>query len=146
MAPTLSHQASGSYSGGSLILTPQDVTPDRMWLTNDAILSINAGRVYEVSGYLRSTSTGDVNIRAFLHKAGDMSTLYSDRIAETYSTASGRTFQFYLYTTTTASDAQFSFETSNQDIAIEIDEVSLRRKTTVMKNDDSYEVLVLTNT
>lgn len=143
---SLSQNVTGSYSGASMVVTPQNASPDRMWITNDAILSIVSGRVYEVTGYLRSTSTGDLNIRTFLHKAGDMSTVYSDRIAETYSTATGRTFQFYIYTNTTAADAQLSFETSNPDIAFEMDEVSLRRKTMVMKNADPYEVFTFSNT
>lgn len=143
---SLSRNGAGSYSGASMVVTPQNASPDRMWITNDAILSIVSGRVYEVTGYLRSTSTGDLNIRAFLHKAGDMSTIYSDRIAETYSTATGRIFQFYIYTNTTAADAQLSFETSSPDIAFEIDEVSLRRKTMVMKNTDPYEVFAFSNT
>ena len=56
-APTLSQNPAGSYSGGSMTITPQDPTPDALRVTNDALLSITSGQVYEVRGYLKSTST-----------------------------------------------------------------------------------------
>ncbi len=69
LSPVPSHNVSGSYSGSSMIITPQDVSPDHIRVTNDAILSITVGQVYEVSGFLRSTATGQLNIRGYLHKA-----------------------------------------------------------------------------
>jgi parallel beta-helix repeat protein len=144
--PSLSQVVGGTYSGNSLLMTPQDVTPDHFGITNDAIMSITTGQVYEVSGYLRSNSTGELNIKAYLHQGGSRSTIYGDRIVETYSTATGRTFRFYITTTSDAADAQLSLESTNQDIALEIDEVSFRRKTIVMKNTEANEVLVFSNT
>ncbi len=75
-----------------------------------------------------------------------MSTVYSDRIAETYSTATGRAFSYYIYAASTAVDAQFTLEMTNQDISLEIDELSLRRKTIVTKNTNVNEVLMFSNT
>lgn len=146
LVPLLSRQVTGSYSGASMIVTPQDVLPDTMRVTNDALISITSGQFYEVSGFLRSTATGNVNIRAFLHQAGNFSNVYSDRIAETYSTSTGRAFSFYISATATAADAELSLETSNQYIPLEIDEVSLRRKTVIIKNTNVNEVLVFSNT
>ncbi len=57
LVPILTQKISGSYSGSSMIITPQDVSPDHMRVTNNAILSIANGEVYEVSGYLKSTVT-----------------------------------------------------------------------------------------
>lgn len=144
--PSVSQIVGGTYSGNSLLMTPQDISPDHFGITNDAIMSITTGQVYEVSGYLRSTSTGDLSIRASLHQSGNRAVLYGDRAIETYSTSTGRTFRFYITATTTAADAQFSLESTNQNISLEIDEVSFRRKTIVMKNTEANEVLVFSNT
>ncbi len=57
LVPVLTRQVSGTYSGSSMLITPQDVAPARMYVTNNAILSTTIGEVYEVSGYLRSTVT-----------------------------------------------------------------------------------------
>ena len=97
-----------------------------MWISNNSILSLTSGQVYEVSGYLKSTQTGTLNIGVFLHQSGSMSNLYSDRSIETFATSTGGTFQFYLSANTTAADGVLTFETSNQSIPLEIDEVSLR--------------------
>ncbi len=75
-----------------------------------------------------------------------MSTVYADRIAETYSTNTGRAFSYYIYATSTVADAQFTLETSNQNIPLEIDEMSIRRKTIVTKNANANEVLMFSNT
>lgn len=75
-----------------------------------------------------------------------MSTVYSDRIAETYASATGGAFSFYLTTNTGASDAQLSLETSNQDVAYEIDAISVRRMNSVTKNSSTTEVLIFSNT
>lgn len=144
-SPTLTYQPTGSYTGGSVLVTPQDMTPDRILVTNDAILSITAGQVYEVTGYV-ATTTGTINLRASLHQGGVISNLYSDRVAETYATNSGRTFKFYLKATTTAADAQFSLETSNQNASYEIDSVSVRRVSALSKNNNANEVLIFSNT
>ncbi len=145
MAPMVSYQPAGTYNGGSALITPQDASPDRILMTNDAILSITAGQVYEVSGYV-ATTTGTINLRASLHQNGDIANLYADRVAETYATSSGRIFKLYLTASTTAADAQFSLETSNQNVAYEIDSVSVRRVSALTKNTNTIEVLILSNT
>ena len=55
-----------------------------------------------------------------------MSNLYSDRTIETFATLTGGIFQFYLSANTTAADGVLTFETSNQSIPLEIDEISIR--------------------
>jgi hypothetical protein len=74
-----------------------------------------------------------------------MNTLYSDKIAETYASASGRVFSFYITAKSTAADAQFTLESSNSDVAYEIDEVSFRRLAAHVKNTNTYEVLAFEN-
>jgi autotransporter translocation and assembly factor TamB len=118
---------------------------DRLWMTDDAVLSVTAGQTYLVTGYTKS-ATGSINLRGFLHASGNKNTVYSDRIAETYASASGRTFSFYMTIKTTAADAQFSLETSNQGTAYEIDSISLRRMNAVIKNNTANEVLIFSNT
>lgn len=145
LAPTLSHLPVGTYSGGSVEVTPVAGSPDRNWLTHDASISISTGQTFLITGYTKA-ATGSINLRAFLHQSGDRSIVYSDRIAETYATNTGRTFSFYLRAGVTASDVTISFETDNQDIAYEIDELSLRRMNTVLKNTTANEIHILTNT
>jgi hypothetical protein len=128
-----------------MTVTPPGGSPDRMWVTNDAILNITSGQTYLVTGYLQSGS-GNINIRAFLHQSGNQANLYSDRIAETYASSTGRTFTFYLTTTATAADAALSFESSSQDISYEIDSVSVRRMNAVVKNTNVNETLIFSNT
>jgi hypothetical protein len=74
-----------------------------------------------------------------------MSTVYSDRIAETYASSTGGTFSFYITADTTAADAQFTLETSNNDVSYEIDEISIRRLAAHVKNTNTYEVLGFAN-
>ena len=47
---------------------------------------------------------------------------------------------------TTASDANLSFETSNQSVNYEIDSLSIRRMNAVVKNTNVNEVLIFSNT
>lgn len=75
-----------------------------------------------------------------------MTNIYSDRIAETYASGTGGVVQFYLYATSTVTDGELTFETSNQNIAFELDEVSFRSKNIVTKNTNVNEVLVFSNT
>ena len=146
LAPTLTQKVSWSYSWSSMMIAPQDSTPSHMYITNNSILSITGGQVYEVSGYLKSSVTGSLNIKWSLHRVWFSNQLYSDSTAETYSTSTGRSFLYYIYANTTATDAQFALEISNQNIPLEIDEMSIRRKNIVQKNTNVNEVLVLVNT
>lgn len=75
-----------------------------------------------------------------------MNTIYSDRIAQTYATASGGIFSFYLTTPLTVSDAVFSLETDNQNQPYELDSLSVRRMNSVTKNNQPLEVQVFSNT
>jgi Bacterial Ig domain len=143
-AASLSHNIIGSHIGGSATVNPAWWSADRIWVTNDATLSITSGQVFHVTGYANSSS-GNINLRAFLHSSGDKNTWYSDIIAETYASATGRTFSFYLTATSTAADAQFTLETSNNDVSYEIDEVSLRRLSAFVKNTNTFEVLAYAN-
>ncbi|GAB0174679.1 MAG: hypothetical protein HHAS10_05580 [Candidatus Altimarinota bacterium] len=143
-APGISYNAVGSNVGGSATVTPAGGSPDRIWVTNDAILSITSGQVFHVTGYAKSNS-GQINLRAFLHSSADKSVVYSDRIAETYASSTGQVFSFYITATTTAADAQLTLETSNNDISYEIDEVTLHRLSTHVKNTNTYEVLAYSN-
>lgn len=145
LAPTLSHNITGTQTGGSATITPAGGSADRIWMTNDATLSITSGQTYLVTGYAKS-DTGTVNLRAFLHSSADKNILYSDRISETYASSTGRTFSFYVTTTATAADAQFTLETSNQSVAYEIDSISVRRMNAVVKNNTANEVLIFSNT
>jgi hypothetical protein len=145
LAPTLSHNPAGTHSGGSLDVTPTGGAADRMWITNDTEMNITSGQTFLVTGYARSSS-GNVNIRGFLHQSGSMNTLYSDRIADTYATASGGLFSFYVSATATAADAVLTFEVSNQNVTYELDTLSIRRMNAVIKNNTANEVLVFTNT
>jgi hypothetical protein len=113
-------------------------------MTNSATLSITSGQTYLVSGSVKS-STGNINLRGFLHQSSNKANIYSDRIAETYASSTGRTFSFYITTTTTAADANFSLETSNQGISYELDTISVRRMNTVIKNTNVNEVLIFPN-
>jgi hypothetical protein len=126
-------------------VSPADTTPDRMWVSNDATLSITAGQTYLITGYAKS-STGTINLRGFLHESGNMTNIYSDRIAETHMTSTGGRFTFYITTKTTASDAIFSLETSNQDVSYELDTLSIRRMNAVVKNTNVNEIHIFSNT
>ncbi|MBP9811940.1 tandem-95 repeat protein [Candidatus Gracilibacteria bacterium] len=143
-APSLSHNPAGNHVGGSATVTPAGGNADRIWVTNDAILSVSTGQVFHVTGYANSSS-GNINLRAFLHSSGDKNVVYSDIIAETYASATGRTFSFYLTATSTAADAQLTLETSNNDVAYEIDEISFRRLSAFVKNTSTFEVLAYEN-
>lgn len=145
LSPTLSYNPVGSYLGGSATIIPAWGAPDRIWTTNDAILSITAGQTYLVSWYVRSSS-GNVNLRGFLHQSGSYANVYSDRIAETFASSTGWLFSFYITVNTTASDANLSFETSNQSVNYEIDSLSIRRMNAVVKNTNVNEVLIFSNT
>lgn len=83
-----------------------------------------------------------------LHKAGDRSTLYGDRVAETYASASGRTFVAYFEVPTGFADSRITFETSNPDVGYEIDEVQVSRITPQppVKNNTANEVHIISNT
>jgi hypothetical protein len=113
-------------------------------VNDTATLTITAGQVYHVTGYAKSAS-GNINLRAFLHASSDKNIVYSDRVAETYASASGRTFSLYLTASIGASDATFSLETSNNDISYELDEVSVRRVSANVKNTNTFEVLAYQN-
>lgn len=108
------------------------------------MLSVSTGQVFHVTGYANSSS-GNINLRAFLHSSGDKNTVYSDIIAETFASATGRTFSFYLTSKITAADAQLTLETSNNDVAYEIDEISFRRLSAFVKNTSTFEVLAYEN-
>ncbi len=114
-------------------------------MTHDANLSITSGQTYLISGYARS-STGTINLRALLHSSADKNIVYADRIAETYASATGQMFSFYITTNTTAADAQLTLETSNQTVSYEIDSISIRRMNAVIKNTNANEVLIFSNT
>lgn len=136
----------GNYNGSpSATILPVAGPADRIWITNNAIFTLTGGQNYLVTGYAKSSS-GNINLRGFFHKAGDMNTVYSDRIAETYASASGRVFSFYLNVTTNANDAQFSLETSNSNVDYEIDGLSIRRVSVLIKNNSATEVLAFSNT
>jgi Bacterial Ig domain len=98
-----------------------------------------------VTGFAKA-ATGTINLRSFLHESGNMTNVYSDRIAETPINATGGIFSFYLTTKTTASDANITFETSNQSINYELDSLSIRRMNAVVKNTNANEVLIFSNT
>jgi parallel beta-helix repeat protein len=145
LAPSISHNPVGTYLGWSATLTPAWWSADRIWLTNDTTLSVTSGQTYLVTWYIRSSS-GMINLRSFLHQSGDRTNIYSDRIAETFASATWGTFSFYFTINTTASDANLTFETSNQDVNYEIDAVNLYRMNAVIKNSNSNEILVFSNT
>ena len=145
LSPTLSYSPLGSYLGGSATVIPAWGAPDRIWMTNDATLSITAGQTYLVSWYVRSSS-GNVNLRWFLHQSGARMNIYSDRIAETYASSTGGIFSFYITAKTTAGDANLSFETSNQNVNYEFDSLSIRRMNAVIKNTNIQEILAFSNT
>lgn len=144
-APSVVHNPSGTYNGGSLELTPAGGAADRITLTNSAILTITTGEVYHITGYIRSMS-GNLNLKAYLHQSGNISTLYSDRVAETYASQSGRVFDMYITAQTDAVDAEFTLETDNNTVGYEIDEVTLTQVTGLTKNTTANEVIMLVNT
>lgn len=145
LAPILSHNPVGSDIGGSATVTPSWGAPDRMWMTSDDLLSITTGQTYLVSWYARSSSW-NLNLRAFLHQSGSYTNVYSDRIAETFASSTGWYFSFYITTTTTAVDANLSFESSNQNVNYELDTLSIRRMNAVVKNTNVNEILIFSNT
>lgn len=49
------HQSNGSYSGGSVQVTPAGGSADRIWMTNNAVFSISLGQTYLVTGYAKSS-------------------------------------------------------------------------------------------
>ena len=145
LAPVLSHNPVGSNIGGSATVTPSGGVADRIWLTSNDVLNITAGQTYLVTWYARSSS-GNINLRAFLHQSGDRTNIYSDRIAETYASSTGWMFSFYVTIKTTAADANITFETSNQNVNLEVDGMSIRRMNAVIKNTNPQETLIFSNT
>lgn len=143
-APGITYNAVGSDVGWSATITPVGGSADRIWVTNDAVLSITSGQVFHVTGYAKSSS-GQLNLRAFLHSSSDKSVVYSDRIAETYASSTGQAFSFYITANSTVADAQFTLETSNNNVSYEIDELSLHRLSAHVKNTNTYEVLAYSN-
>ncbi len=126
-------------------MDPTGGSPDRMWITNNSLLSVSTGQTYLVSGYVKS-ATGNINLRGFFHKTGDMTSLYSDHIGETSANASGSIFSFYLTTPISASDGVFTLETDNPNISYEIDSLSVRRMNSVTKNTNNLELQIFSNT
>ncbi len=143
--PNLLYNPWGSYSGWSATVSPAWGSPDRIWITNNTTIPLTVWRNYQITGYVKSAS-GNINLRAFLHSASDKNIVYSDRIAETYASASGRTFSFYLQAMTWASDANITIETSNPDVAYEIDEVSVQRVNPLLRNNTANEIHIMPNT
>lgn len=145
VAPSISYNAVGSHLGWSATFTPNGGITDRFWMTNDSILSITSGQVFHVTGYAKRQNAWTMNLRAFLHSSSDKTVVYSDRIAETFATGTGGFFSFYITASTTAADAQLTFETSNDYNNLEIDEVGIYRLAAHVKNTNTYEVLAYAN-
>lgn len=55
-------------------------------------------------------------------------------------------FSFYVTIKTTAADANITFETSNQNVNLEVDGMSIRRMNAVIKNTNPQETLIFSNT
>lgn len=55
-------------------------------------------------------------------------------------------FSFYVTIKTTAADANITFETSNQNVNLEIDDMSIRRMNAVIKNTNPQETVIFSNT
>ena len=128
------------------------VTPsgsvDRFWTTDSTNIGISNNFSYKITGYLKSGS-GNINVKVFLHSASDKSIIYSDRIAETYASQSGRTFTLYLRPNTAAGDARLTLETSNPNVSYEVDELSMMRMnitSTPTPNNTNDEVYIMSNT